>query len=67
MATHSKCKHRQNKVENLQIWLIFHNFVYITYVFNQNSSTQFRLKSGHKNETEYYVHQELSGHDNGVV
>ena len=57
MATHSKCKHRENsrkpaKLTDISQYILIH----ITYILNQTISSNFGLKSGHRNEREYCVH-----------
>ena len=57
MATYSKYKHREQsrksaKLTDMSEYVLIH----FTYILNQTSSRHFRLKSGHKNEREYYVH-----------
>ena len=56
MGTHSKRKHREHIGKNLQKnWciIIYFNSYYCTCILSQISS-HFRLKTGHRNEREYF-------------
>ena len=47
---------REQSIKLAKLTDISYVLIHITYILNQTSSSHFKLKSGHRNEREYYVH-----------